>query len=573
MSQFQELASAHEQLVEEAGELARELDAKTRELAGATVQVEELEYAHSSSRSLAREHEDLAKALQETVSTLTNERDDLQSKAAAHSDDLEALRAELDRLRSIQSRSDSDDQVADLERSIEDAREEAKTLRARLDELEHEEWASDRTSKDLQDRIESLEAQVAELGDQLESERGSTIAAELEVEAVQKTLRELQEHVESVEGLLDSETKARERAEDEKLDLENQLAEHGSSEGFSDQGHVEELEREIDQLQAQLDDVRANAEDDSYAHLQEITDLQLRLRGQETQIEDLQRELTVCDALRHILGETEARVDSLGWDLKAAHSAAANQRAQAVEELEAVNKRFEASEEECLRLRTELDDTRHKLSNAQDALDQARADLVTPHSIVSGSDNPAPTVRAPSSPLGASPTSQFFGLSPGPDPSILVTRLREERDELRSRLDFARTEADFRVKALQKRLEDSEQNKARELSIMEVDLLDKSAALDHELDTNAKIDEALRSARAEKVRIEDELSLATKELGVATRRVDEFEAKLREAERLRVDQERDRESVWALEGELSAATKSADTVSLSSSRVLRCARR
>ncbi|GAA5909840.1 uncharacterized protein JCM6883_003112 [Sporobolomyces salmoneus] len=553
LSQFEGLASAHEELVDEAERLAADLDTKTEELAVVSLQLEELTSSHSSTRQLAEKHENLAKNLREMVETLTTERDNLRNDASSHSGTLISLQSKLDDLRSIVNRSQDDEEIDKYQAELAAAQEEVETLQERLQEYENGEWASAQVSQDLKDRIASLELEIAQLKDALETERGSTLTAELESEVVKKSLGETKLQLESVESLLDIETKAR-------VEVERRLAEQAEDDSSSSSSHVEELEREIDQLQAQLDDVRANAEDDSFTHLQEVTDLQLRLRSQENQIEDLQRELTVLDALRHILGETEARVDSLGWDLKEARSEAAKQHAQAEESLDTVNKRFEESEEECLRLRTELDETRHKLSGAQDALDQAQADLASSTTSTS-LEKSAPSV--PSSPLLAlaSPTTNsFFGLSPGSDPSILVTRLREERDELRSRLDFARTEADFRVKSLQKRLEQSEETKARELSIMEVDLLDKSAALEHEMDTNAKIDEALRLAKVEKTRIEEELEIATRELKGATGKVDEFEQRLREAERAREQHEQERENAWSLEGELEAATKSADTI-------------
>jgi hypothetical protein len=439
---------------------------------------------------------------------------------------------------------------------VSEAEEKIKALQERLEEYENGEWASAEASNDLKERISSLESEVMDLKESLETERGSSYTAELDLELVKKTLDETKKQLEVAEGMLAVEMKAREAVEKEKIELEERLAEEGN-ETFSSSSHVQELEQQIEQLQDQLDDVRANAEDERYEHLQEVATFQLRLRSHENEIEDLQRELSVLAALQHILQETEARVHSLGWDLKAAQSAALEQRAFADDNLSALNKRFELSEEECLRLRTELDEARHKLSDAQDALDQAQADLATSTISIERSSPVPPSPLAVPSP---SPTSYFFGLSPGSDPSILVTRLREERDELRSRLDFARTEADFRVKALQRRLEESEENKTRALSLMEVDLLDKSTALDHERDTNIQIEEDLRFAKSEKARIEEELELATRDLKNATEKVNEFEMRLREAEKARVENEARQETAWALEGELAAATRSAETV-------------
>ncbi|GAA6018950.1 hypothetical protein JCM11491_005690 [Sporobolomyces phaffii] len=551
LSQLEDLAADRDALAEQSDSLAAELDAKVQELASVSVQLEEATAIRATTREDAERHEALVAELRLAVSSLTGERAGLVSRIAEHEETVTTLESELGRLRPVAVRSHDDAAVELLEEQLSAAQEEVVTLRDRLEDLENGEWASNEASKDLQDRIATLERDVARLEESLETERGATLTAELDLGLARKSLDETREQLEAVEGALELETKAREDAERVSAAGLQQVDDPATS------GQVEELEQEIDQLHAQLDDVRATAEDDAFAHLQEVTDLQLRLRGQENQIEDFQRELTVLDALRHILGETEARVDSLGWDLKAAHSATAEQRGIAEERIEALAKRFEASEDECLRLRTELDDTRHKLSDARDALDQAQVDLAaSTRSLVASS--PAP----PASPLALSPspTSLSFAMSPGSDPTVLVTRLREERDELRSRLDFARTEADFRVKALQKRLEESEQTHVRALSIMEVDLLDKSAALEHECDTNARIEEALRLARTDKARIEEELDSATRDLRAAVGKVDEFEKRLAEADRARDAHETARESAWALEGELDAATKSADTI-------------
>ncbi|GAA5980950.1 hypothetical protein JCM5350_004776 [Sporobolomyces pararoseus] len=556
LSQFEGLAQSHEELVDEYHSLRSDFESKNKELATISTQFDDLTSSHSAARQLVERHESVIETLQETVDNLTAERDDLQSKSSTHSESLIALQSELDNLRSLPTRSYDDEDVERLQARLAKAEEEVRSLQERLEEFENGEWASTEVSKDLQSRITSLEDELTRLKEELETERGATMTAELELGLARKTLEEVKEQLENVDGMLESETEARQTLEKEKLELVEQLADAGND-SFSSTSHVQELEQEINQLQEQLDEVRANAEDESYAHMQEVTDLQLRLRGQENEIEDLQRDLSVLEALKHILVETEARVHSLGWDLKAAHSTAAEQRSLAEEKLETLNKRFEKSEEECLRLRSELDDTRHKLSDAQDALDQAQADLATATVSI---DKSSPVPPSPLAPAAPSPTSYFFGLSPGSDPSILVTRLREERDELRSRLDFARTEADFRVKSLQKRLEESEENKTRVVSLMEVDLLDKTTALEHECDTNARIEEALRVAKNEKVRIEEELELATKELKLATEKVDEFEKRLQEAEKVREEHETERESAWALESELAAATRSAETV-------------
>lgn len=553
LSDYDDLVAAHDALNAECDALDVKLAKKNEELETVSTKFDQIIKSESDAQESITVLKETVHQLEEKITALTVERDQFAANSSKHADSLTSLESELSHFHSLPVRSHDDSKVQDLEEQV--AAEQAKVIsqEERIQELETGEWATEEAERASKNRIAILETEITDLKDKMMTERGSSLTAELDLELANKNLEETKEELSAVQGLLDIETRARKELEKTKLELELKVPE----ESFSS-GHIAELERELEEVNAQLDDVRASAEDDSYTHMQEIAELQLRLRGQEYQIEDLQRELSVLDALRHILGETEARLDSLGWDLKAAQSSAKEQAKQAQEKIDHLNKRSEAAEEEGLRLRSELDETRHKLSDAQDALDQSQAELATSATL-------APFTPLPSSPLAPSPspTNLSFGFSPSSDPTILILRLREERDELRQRLDFARTEASFRVESLQKRLELSEQNNAKALSIMEIDLMDKSVALEHECDTNAKVEEALRMAKTEKTRIEDELESATRELKLATGKVDEFEKRLQEADRAREEHEAERESAWALEGELEAATRSAESVSCS----------
>ncbi|GAA5939837.1 uncharacterized protein JCM15063_004318 [Sporobolomyces koalae] len=548
LERHEELVSAHKSVSDEVNTLSTNLEAQSRELANVSAQLDEAHSSHAQLRQVAEEHEILAKRTQESVTQLTTERDELATQCLEHTESLATLASQIDRLDALPVRSHDDVEFAQLEARLVEIEAEAASLRQRIDESSTDEWAAEQAQQGLNERIVALETRVTELQDALDSERGSALQLGLELESARKTLDETKAQLSTVEGLLSHESRTREAAEDAR----DQLEANAKEDSFS-QHERDDLERENNELHNQLDDARATADEERFDHLQEVSAMQLRLRDQESEIEDLQRQLTVNEALRHILGETETRLDSLGWDLKETRLAAEEQRKEAELELNTLHARFETAQEDVRRLQGELDETRHKLSDAQDALDQSQADLT----------NSTRDLAVPPSPLGPpspSPTSLSFGLSPGSDASVLVLRLREERDELRQRLDFARTEADFRVKSLQKRLEESEQTKVRELSIMEVDLLDKSVALKNECDTNAKIEEALRFARTDKTRIEDELEAATKDLRIATGKVDEFEKRLREAEKVQRDHQVERESAWALEGELEAASRSAETI-------------
>ncbi|GAA5959098.1 hypothetical protein JCM21900_002558 [Sporobolomyces salmonicolor] len=557
-----ELAAAHEQLAAEFESLRAAVDEKDATLADLATKLDEATQAHVAAVSVGAQHETTAQRLQQTVDSLTSARDELASTVQIQEDALAALQSTLDRRETFQTPSFEDTEVHHVEVRLASAEQEVASLRKQLKEAEAEagDWGAADSQKVSNDRITALEGQVAELEAALETEQGLVIGAQRETTAAQEALAEAQNQLVAVEGQLSVEIRAREAADQAKQELEEKVEDLELS-----TARLQDLEDALLDASSELDDLRASSEEASLAALQEITDLQARLREQEGVVDQLERQIVSLDALRRVLGDTEAKADSLGWELRDTQSAAQKQEQAAEEKVKVLIARAEAAEEDVHRLRSELDQTRHRLSDAQDSLDQAQVDLATQLGTVAASSRestPAPVSPAPCTPSPATPTSRSFGFSPpsASDPAILILRLREERDELRQRLDFARTEAQFRLEALQDRLREAEETKAREVSVMEIDLMDKHAAWETECETNEKVEEALRQAMLEKVRLEEELETATRALKARSNQVAEAERRLKEAEKAREEQEADRENVWALEGELEAATKSADTI-------------
>ncbi|GAA5872558.1 hypothetical protein JCM1840_004836 [Sporobolomyces johnsonii] len=553
-----ELAAAHHQLAAEIDSLRAEVDEKDAKLADLSTQLDEATQAHVTAAGVGAQHEMTARQLQQTVDSLTSTRDELANTVQTQEDALAALQSSLDRHEALPTRSFDDAEVEDVKARLVSAEQEVASLRERLTEAEAGEWGAADSQKVSEERITALEGQVAELEAAVETERGLVIGAQREATTAQKALADAQNQLDVVEGQLSVEVRAREAADQAKQELEERVEDLELS-----TARLGDLEEALLEASSELDDLRASSEDASLAALQEITDLQARLREQEGVVDQLERQIVSLDALRRVLSDTEAKADSLGWELRDAQSASQEQEQAAEEKIKALVARAEAAEDDVHRLRSELDQTRHRLSDAQDSLDQVQADLATQLDTVATSSHestPSPASPVPSTPSPATPTSRSFGFSPASDAAILILRLREERDELRQRLDFARTEAQFRVEALQDRLREAEETKARELSVMEIDLMDKQAAWETECETNEKVEEALRQAMLEKVRIEEELETATRALKATSNQVLDAERRLREAEKAREEQEADRENVWALEGELEAATKSADTI-------------
>ncbi|CEQ42547.1 SPOSA6832_04351 [Sporobolomyces salmonicolor] len=533
-----ELAAAHEQLAAELESLRAAVDEKDATLADLATKLDEATQAHVAAAGVGAQHETNAQRLQQTVDSLTSARDELASTVQIQEDALAALRSTLDRRETFQTPSFEDAEVR-----LASAEQEVASLRKQLKEASAGDWGAGDSQKVSNDRITALEGQVAELEAALEAEQGLVIGAQRETTAAQEALAEAQNQLVAVEGQLSVEIRAREAAGQAKQELEEKVEDLELS-----TARLQDLEDALLEASSELDDLRASSEDASLAALQEITDLQARLREQEGVVDQLERQIVSLDALRRVLGDTEAKADSLGWELRDTQSAAQKQEQAAEEKVKALIARAEAAEEDVHRLRSELDQTRHRLSDAQDSLDQAQVDLATQLGTVAASpreSTPAPVSLAPSTPSPATPTSRSFGFSPpsASDPAILILRLREERDELRQRLDFARTEAQFRLEALQDRLREAEETKAREISVMEIDLMDKHAAWETECETNEKVEEALRQAMLEKVRLEEELETATRALKARSNQVADAERRLKEAEKAREEQEADRENI------------------------------
>lgn len=307
----------------------------------------------------------------------------------------------------------------------------------------------------------------------------------------------------------------------------------------------EQIEDQLAAVNVELDGVRAAAEDASFSALQEVNDLQTRLREQESYVDTLERRVVEADAMRRMFSETESRLDSLGGELSEARAVALDKEKENGDKMKVVLQRAETAEAAAVRLRTDLDELKHRLSDAQDQLDQAHADLA-----VSTSSTPLPASPSPASPTPSTPSfSRSFAFSPESDPTVLIIRLREERDELRQRLDYARAESRFRTEDLQSRLHLVEESKAKELSTLEMNLLDKQAAFETECETNAKMEQALREAKREKERVDEELESSAKKLKEAESKVEEAMRKLAEEQKMREEQQAEKEDAWTLEAD------------------------
>ncbi|GAA5820278.1 hypothetical protein JCM3770_002449 [Rhodotorula araucariae] len=528
--QLHNFKTERDDLLAQVDSLSAQLAEKTGDISVLSARVNELEEfaaaAASNGESASSAHIDLETRL----AAVETERDQYASIAQASEERISGLASVQDDLAVSLSRA----------QGLEAALEAAQTL------LE-DERARAATGDAAQEQITALAHQVAKLEAAVESERTLAVAAKEDTAAVEEALMDAKAQLTTTEEQLSAERAARGAA---KLECEALYAQISELEWSA--ARLEHVEQELFAVAAELDDVRANAEDASLAALDDITELQARLREQEAVVDQLERQVVETDALRHILGETEARLDSLGWELRDSQAAALQSEKATEDKVRALLERAEAAEAAVDQLRADLDNAQHRLSDAQDSLDEAQAAASTsPRNVTPAHDPPAQATPSPATPL-----NRAFAFSPEADPTVLIIRLREERDDLRSRLDFSRTEAKYRVETLQERLRAAEESKAAELSTLNLDLMDKQAAYEAECESNAKMEQTLREARREKEGVEERLDEVARQLKDAEVRVADATRGLAEEQKAR---EEEQERARALEGELEAAMQSTDS--------------
>ncbi|GAA5906978.1 hypothetical protein JCM8208_003729 [Rhodotorula glutinis] len=547
-AQSAQSSSALDALSSQIAELEASVAEKDNLIHELSTRIEELEHTAGASASAAERSSSAHLDVKARLVAVEAERDSHASSARAAEDRLDQLSAMPADL------AESRDRISELETALQGAQNAAVELRRCVDERDKQLAASvgDEGVAVLRAQLNTAEEQAKALEGAVASERALAAAAKEDTAAVEEALLDTKAQLNETEERLADERRARDAAkvECEALYAQVDALEHSAA-------RLEHVEQELFAVAAELDDVRAHAEDASLAALQDIAELEARLREQEAVVDQLERQVVEADALRHILGETEARLDSLGWELRDSQAAALQSSQDAEDKVRALLERAEAAEATVDQLRAELDEAHHRLSDAHDSLDNAQANLSLSTSSRDGT--PTPLSPTPATPSPSTPLAHSFAFSPEADPTILVLRLREERDDLRSRLDFSRIEAKTRIETLQERLRHAEESKAADLSTLNLDLMDKQAAFEAECETNAKMEQALREARREKEAVEERLDDVARQLKAAEGRVQEASRRLVDEQKARDEERAEREGAWALEGELEVATRSAQS--------------
>lgn len=526
-------------------DLQRERDTLSSSLASLETQLSAVTSSHSDelalSTSALEKAESLKLTLDSTILSLQQERDatatDL-TRVNAALDSLRAEKDEADRLAPVHqqelvalegalqqrdariteletsaaaqtdapTRSFDDSHVEAVEKRLAEAEERATDLSKQLGEMEEYESLRTEQQRELERKVEGLEQTIAELQEDLEtldnSSREELSRAGEDTDTARRLVEEAEIRIEHAEtSLADREAtiaslvEKNEQLESTIVDLELSTA------------HLPELEELLATASAELDTLRSTTEEGSLAAMQEASDLQARITTQESEIDDLKQHLSSLDTLRLTLTQEQDKVTALSQDLARAKEEASAVDISSANRLAALTTRAERAEEDVHRLRSKLDETTARLLDSKDLLAQSQADL----QLVSSRDaSPVP-----------SPTTPTFSSN---DASILVSRLREERDDLRTRLDFARTEAAYRVQALQERLKETEDAKAKEVSAMEVQLVERTAELGAEREGRIAAEEREQEAEKDVQALDDELARAEEKVREVEMRLDELTA-------------------------------------------------
>lgn len=461
----------------------------------------------------------------------------------------------------------AEERIAELEAELEAA--------GRPDEREMIDEASQRRADEAEARCEALRCEVEQLQHQVEAASSSeevsgqlsTLRAELEA---QRTLAAdaKRESAAVEEALMDAknqlvqlETKVA-ACEARIRDLEAQHAFDQSRIAQIDEleNTLQHAEEQLEAVTYELDDLRAQHDDLAQTALQDAAERQVQSDEHDELLELYNRRALETDSLRKILAETEAHADSLAWQLREKEAQASSVEQGHLEERDQLLARIAQAEDEQDRLRTELDEAKHRLSDAQDALDQQVA-ADTSSTSVSLEDAPLPRAT-PASPSPLSPVNgnASLSLSPSADPVALLLRLREERDELRDRLDFARNEAKHRADDLQDRLRRLEETRAQDISLLQLDLMEKQASYETEREMNVKLEQAVRDAKQQREELTEAAENASRRLREAEAHVQQLASELAESQQRHRAAERGEEELSHLQTNLADAQQAMEAV-------------
>ncbi|SCV72846.1 BQ2448_4383 [Microbotryum intermedium] len=533
MQQLAAQDTSHIEALLSANEVQESLETERNELRAQVTSISEERDTIAKSVELLRVDLDVVKdELAAAASALTLTRAERDELASTHQAELDVcdealqaaeiriaeLNATIEQLSSSSNgRSYEDAQVEALEAELEEAKQVLHDVEAKASQIEAE---STKARESLQAEIDRLEAQIEEMdtvyGETMDKVSRNEEQLRADLKDREAAAERAEREVETATKSLDKMMVERDAAIDTHEDLQSKMCDHAGVEF-----QLVDLQSTIATLTQELESVRSSNEDATLAHLQDVNELQRRIQELEREVESLHESSESQDAGEAKLMRSKARIAELTAELETVDGRVGEAERMATDRVSKATNRAERAESDVLRLRTDLDRATRQLIDAQDQL------LSSSSATHEREDTDNMTnLRA----SGPSPT--FSSFSDSEAASILVQRLREERDDLRSRLDFSRNEQKFRVEALQDRLLEAEYSKANELARLEVALLERTVALETETKSSQSKSEevqvaqqrigelekacaetraALHDAKAEIERLDNALEQASKE--------------------------------------------------------------
>lgn len=563
-SELENLKVIHDHLNQTAQSQVERIKSLEFELEAVTTQAAELSSKIQALESLpSRSFDDSeVQQLQTSIHSLT-------AQAILAQDTITSLTREIESLESANIEVNGQQAIAVID--IKDLKSTVVELEVKLTasmESVNEEFL--RAQTESENRIQEVEA-IQSRNDEMEGQLSSTTLAWDDLQARYKSLEKNYEESQSTLTRLETVevdlASTLEELETVKLAEKEVSASHLSVVGELNI-RVAEQEEQIQFLSQSLKEigVSLNAAEqrasNAAGELQEARDLMVQYKATTSaslstaneKIESLEMELaSEKKRIGEDITETSRRLAELGCQAKGAEEALIRSQATqaaATQQVVDASSRAESSEVDVIRLASELELATRRLANSEASLSTLQLEL-SQQLVVSTS------IPQSSAPLSRSNSSD--GTSDTTRQVILVTRLREERDELWSRLKFSRAEAEFRFDGLQERLALLEEEKGSELQDLESRL---ASAVDARVLSSEVSREALEKAKEDIEELKLELEMAESGLKEAESRLIDFERVSSEATALAIEFDGLLAKVASLEIDLLAATADTQDVSL-----------
>lgn len=474
------------------------------------------------SESRAQQLEEMASVLQSRIAEMEASAVDLETASAAAKEVSDRLVAERNKLESKLAVFSA--RIGHLE-LVESSRDVSQDLKARILELEVAEIASTQDVTLAHEALSTAQETIDTLETSLHAAQQDLDVAQTDLSSAKEHLASVEERIVHVEGQLQETTASWDDLKAKHESLESSLAEFAMT--------TESLERNFSEQASQLHDAQKSEEEAEAANLIEVGELYSRLERHEKEIAELK---TVVDELQFSLTASEQTHAVELDDLAASTS----------KRIATITIEADADGRRAAELESQLLNATRRVQAAEEVLARLREELFAAVT-ASPSDLTASTSTSDSDREVSDTNRQV----------VLVTRLREERDELWTRLKYNQVEAQFRFEGLEERLLAVTNAKDQELCELANDL----AGIRGVRDTEAT--RALEEAQVQVAQLERELVVAEESLCAAERKLIEFESVALDAKGLEGELSLLHDQVSALEEELRAGKAEVLSVSYS----------